>query len=223
MRYRHTHQYPPLFFVKLFSFQVFAGLAYLHDLGVTHRDLKPENVLVDTDHGILKICDFGSAKILRPDEASTAYIASRYYRAPELIMGCSYYSTAIDIWAAGCVLAEMLLGGSPIFDGRSPLDQLAAIVRIIGLPTEADLASFARSPTIHATGAQVRSLHFTLPRHTPEDLLSLLESIFVFNPTKRPTARQILRHKCFDDLFRPGKTLPNGRPIPRLDRGNDAT
>jgi glycogen synthase kinase 3 beta len=222
MRYRHTHQYPPLFYVKLFSFQMFSGLAYLHDLGVTHRDLKPENILIDPDLAIVKICDFGSAKVLRPNEASTAYIASRYYRAPELIMGCSYYSSAVDIWAAGCVIAEMLLGGNPLFDGRSALDQLATIVRILGPPTESDLASFARSPTVRATGSQVRSLHFTLPRHTPEDLLSLLESILVYNPSKRPSAREILHHKCYDELFRPGRTLPNGRPIPPLDRGNGA-
>jgi serine/threonine protein kinase len=117
----------------------------------------------------------------------------------------------------------MLLGGTPIFDGRSPLDQLAAIVKVLGPPTEDDLASFARSPTIRAMGSQVRPLHFTLPRHTPGDLVSLLESIFVFNPSKRPSAREILRHKCFDDLFQSGKTMPNGRPIPPLDRGIDAT
>jgi glycogen synthase kinase 3 beta len=136
-------------------------------------------------------------------------------------MGCSYYTTAIDIWAAGCVIAEMLLGGTPIFDGRSALDQLAAIVKVLGLPTADDLQSFARSPSIRATGVQIRSLRDTIPRHTPEDLVALLESIFVFNPAKRPSAHEILHHKCFDDLFRPGKTLPNGRAMPPLDRGND--
>jgi serine/threonine protein kinase len=82
-----------------------------------HRDRRPENALVDADAGIAKICDFGPAKALRPGEASTAYVASRYCRAPELIMGCAYHSGAINIWAAGCVLGEMLLRGRPFSAG----------------------------------------------------------------------------------------------------------
>jgi glycogen synthase kinase 3 beta len=105
--FRKLRQCPPQFYIKLFSFQLLAGLAYLHSLGVTHRDLKPENVLVNAETGELKICDFGSAKLLRPNEESIAYIASRYYRAPELLLGSTHYTNALDIWATGRVIQEM--------------------------------------------------------------------------------------------------------------------
>ena len=85
--YRRNQRYPPIFYVKLFSYQLVTGLAYIHSIGVTHRDIKPENVIIDPSTGELKICDFGSAKKLHPSEESIAYIASRFYRAPELIIG----------------------------------------------------------------------------------------------------------------------------------------
>ncbi|OHT12149.1 CMGC family protein kinase [Tritrichomonas foetus] len=105
MNYRKNRKYPPILFVKLFSFQLFAGLSHLHKIGIAHRDIKPENILVDMESGELKICDFGSAKVIKPGDKSVSYISSRYYRAPELILDCREYTTSIDIWAAGCVVA----------------------------------------------------------------------------------------------------------------------
>jgi glycogen synthase kinase 3 beta len=77
------------------------GIAYVHRQGICHRDIKPHNVLADPTSGRVVICDFGSAKKLSPDEPSVAYICSRYYRAPELIFGCTNYSNAIDVWSIG--------------------------------------------------------------------------------------------------------------------------
>ena len=218
MQYRQNRKFPPMFYVRLFAFQMFAGLAYLHSEGITHRDIKPENVLVDPETGHLKICDFGSAKMLRRDEPSVAYIASRYYRAPELVMGCTHYTSAIDIWAAGCVVAEMLMAGMPLFVGNSSTGQLTAIIKVIGQPTRADLASFERDQAMRITGQQATSLEATLPKHTPADLLNLLTAIFVYDPSKRPTAQQILGHPCFDELFDPAKKMPNGHRIPLKGR-----
>lgn len=114
--YTATHWYysrkqtMPLLAVKLYSYQLFRSLNYIHSLGICHRDIKPQNLLIDPLTGILKLCDFGSAKILNPTEPNVSYICSRYYRAPELIFGARNYTTKIDIWSAGCVVAEMTLG-----------------------------------------------------------------------------------------------------------------
>ncbi|KAG8067468.1 hypothetical protein GUJ93_ZPchr0005g15049 [Zizania palustris] len=109
--YSNANQRMPLIYVKLYMYQLFRGLAYIHTVpGVCHRDVKPQNVLVDPLTHQVKICDFGSAKVLVAGEPNISYICSRYYRAPELIFGATEYTTSIDIWSAGCVLAELLLG-----------------------------------------------------------------------------------------------------------------
>jgi serine/threonine protein kinase len=172
---------------------------------------------VNADTGELKICDFGSAKMLRSGEESVAYIASRYYRAPELLLGSTHYTNAIDIWAAGCVIAEMMSGG-PLFEGRSTSDQLHVIVRIIGQPATTDIAAFPRNASVQAVTSQPRTLKGVLPDEAPAEMLDLLAGIFVYDPARRPTARALLRHTFFDALFGPNQTLPNGSQMPHLDR-----
>lgn len=218
MSYRRQRKYPPLLFVKLFAFQIFSGLDYLHSLGYTHRDIKPQNVLVDTETGIVKLCDFGSAKAIQKNEPSVSYIASRYYRAPELTMGCQYYDNSIDIWAAGCVVFEMLTAGRLAFPGETPEDQLPAIIRCLGPPTQADLDAINTDLTIEITSNATSSFRENLPNYTPIDIIELLESILVYNPKKRPTALQCMGHKCFDVLFEREIVLPSRQPIPQLVR-----
>jgi serine/threonine protein kinase len=115
--YTKMRQLPPIICVKLYTYQMCRSLAYLHSRGVCHRDIKPQNLLVDSRTHVLKLCDFGSAKALVPGEPSVSYICSRYYRAPELIFGATEYTCAIDIWSAGCVAAELLLG-RPLLPGE---------------------------------------------------------------------------------------------------------
>ncbi|OHT06172.1 CMGC family protein kinase [Tritrichomonas foetus] len=218
MNYRKERKYPPLLYVKLFAFQMFAGLNYLHSIGITHRDLKPQNMLVDPDSGELKVCDLGSAKKLSPNEQSVSYIASRYYRAPELIFDCVYYSTSIDIWAAGCCLAEMIMAGMPIFAGGSSIGQLHEILKVLGLPTEDDMNSFQHGADIELPEVIVTPLEQILPRHTPPDLMDLMKRIFIYNPTERPTAYECMQHPCFDELFETDLEMPSKRPFPVLER-----
>ena len=92
--------------LQLYMYQMFRSLAYIHALGVCHRDIKPQNLLLDSANGILKLCDFGSAKILVPDEPNVSYICSRYYRAPELIFGSTMYTVSIGKFLHMCIFND---------------------------------------------------------------------------------------------------------------------
>jgi serine/threonine protein kinase len=121
--------------VRFFMYQILRGMKYVHSAGILHRDLKPRNLLVNSNCD-LKICDFGLARADIPDlyeaGAMTDYIATRWYRAPELLMGCEDYAESIDIWAIGCIFAE-LLTRKPFLPGSDSENQLKLIVHMIGL------------------------------------------------------------------------------------------
>merc|ERR1712232_1291016 len=136
---------------RTFTYQILRALCYLHSAGVAHRDLKPANVLLNKDCAV-KLCDFGLARggILRdigkgvsPVEDSpnklTEYVVTRWHRAPEVELMASDYGTSIDIWAVGCILAE-LIGRKPIFKGKDHLDQMDQIIKVLGTPSDADQA-----------------------------------------------------------------------------------
>ncbi|KAK6285597.1 hypothetical protein POUND7_011776 [Theobroma cacao] len=168
--YSRMNQHMPIIYVQLYTYQICRALNYLHHVvGVCHRDIKPQNLLVNPRSHQLKICDFGSAKMLVPGEPNISYICSRYYRAPELIFGATEYTTAIDMWSVGCVMAELLLGQVlhltlscfaltsgcahlsdavillsscilfPLFPGESGVDQLVEIIKILGTPTREEI------------------------------------------------------------------------------------
>ncbi|KAK6760666.1 hypothetical protein RB195_021936 [Necator americanus] len=126
--YAQTGHVLDLFTIKLYMFQLFRGLAFMGSLNICHRDVKPHNLLVNPERGTLRICDFGSAKVINSEDTNVSYICSRYYRAPELIFGAVSYTTKIDVWSAGTVMAELLLG-KPLFPGDSAVDQLVEIMK----------------------------------------------------------------------------------------------
>ena len=128
--------------------QLFQGLRYLHSSNIVHRDLKPRNLLVNSNCK-LKIADFGLARVSSPSNESTTvpmtdYITTRWYRAPEVIVGWSNYTSAIDIWASGTILAE-LLGREPLFPGIDSINQLELIVKKLGQPSEAFMSKVRKS------------------------------------------------------------------------------
>lgn len=108
--YNKMKQPVPNLLVKIYAYQCFRALAYIHSMGICHRDIKPQNLLIDPATHVLKVCDFGSAKKLEKGQVNVSYICSRYYRAPELIFGATDYNQAIDVWSVGCVIAELLVG-----------------------------------------------------------------------------------------------------------------
>ncbi len=205
---------PPLF-VKIYTYQMFRALAHIHGMGITHRDIKPQNLLVDPATHTLKLCDFGSAKELVAGEPNVAYISSRFYRAPELIIGGNEYipyTSAIDIWSAGCVFAELLLGNT-IFPGISAADQLIEIVKILGTPSdeELDIINVAKCP-IKIPQFTACPLN-TLFKYASPEVIDLVIHTLTFVPAVRITAIEAMISPAFDELRRSSTVLPDGSSL----------
>lgn len=220
--YRITKHYSkvktpiPTIYVKLYVYQLLRSLAYIHSLGICHRDIKPQNLLLDPTTQVVKLCDFGSAKVLVKSEPNISYICSRYYRAPELIFGATDYLPAIDIWSGGCVMAELMLG-TPLFPGESGVDQLVEIIKILGTPTKEEIMAMNRNYT-EFKFPQIKSLPWSkvLRNRTQPDAIDLVSKMLQYSPTKRIKPMEGLAHSFFDELREPTCKLPNGKPLPPL-------
>jgi glycogen synthase kinase 3 beta len=202
-------------YLKIFGFQLFAALYYLHVQGVCHRDVKPSNVLVDAASGYLQLCDFGSAKFLRPDEASVSYIATRSYRAPELLLEGRIYTTAIDIWAAGCVLCEMVTRGRPIFLASNNEEMCSAIAKVLGPPGPTDFVGFAHKKQFPKTGERWSGIAAALGSEAPPDFVEFMKTVLVYDPRRRATAADCMTHPFFADVVAGQIRLPNGMELPQ--------
>jgi len=218
-----TRQNLPMILVKLYMYQLFRSLNYIHSMDICHRDIKPQNLLLNPETGVLKLCDFGSAKSLVGGEPNVAYICSRYYRAPELIFGATDYTTKIDIWSAGCVMAELILG-EPMFPGESGVDQLVEIIKVLGTPTREQMKAMNpnytefRFPVIRA-----RSWNRIFSSHlrTPPEAAKLVSNLLEYTPSNRLTPLGACAHPFFDELRSNTKLLPNGREFPPLFNFSD--
>lgn len=224
--YRHSKYTIPYPHMKSYTFQLARAMLYLHGFGIAHRDIKPSNILVDPSTVSLKICDFGSAKRLEPDQPSVSYICSRYYRAPELIVGCSVYTTRIDIWGLGCVIAEMFLG-KPIFQGETSESQLKEITKLLGAPSKTFF--FNSNPQYRGNMYQTKLFSCTVEErfkqvfsNSPPDAVDLLMKILVYEPEKRASPRRVLTHPFFYELKKPDfQVFPRGSSEPiKLDLFN---
>ncbi|KAI4963142.1 hypothetical protein ZWY2020_019656 [Hordeum vulgare] len=181
--------------IKSYIQMMLKGLAFCHKKWVLHRDMKPNNLLIGAE-GQLKLGDFGLARIFgSPERNFTHQVFARWYRAPELLFGTKQYGSAVDVWAAGCIFAELLLR-RPFLQGSSDIDQLE------------DLCS----------ALELQSL---LNGQTCDDALDLLSRMFTYDPKARITAQQALEHRYFSSV--PAPTKPNLLPRPKLkgDPGND--
>lgn len=212
-----ARQRMPLIYVKLYTYQIFRGLAYMHMVtGVCHRDLKPQNVLVDPLTHQVKICDFGSAKMLVRGEANISYICSRFYRAPELIFGATEYTTSIDIWSAGCILAELLLG-QPLFPGENAVDQLVEIIKVLGTPTREELRCMNPNYTdFRFPQVKAHPWHKVFHKRMPPEAIDLTSRLLQYSPSLRCNALEAIAHPFFDEIRQPNARLPNGRQLPPL-------
>ncbi|KAH9732144.1 Shaggy-related protein kinase theta [Citrus sinensis] len=191
--YTRMNQHVPILYVQLYTYQICRALNYLHHVvGVCHRDIKPQNLLVNPHTHQLKICDFGSAKMLVPGEPNISYICSRYYRAPELIFGATEYTTAIDMWSIGCVLAELLLG-QPLFPGESGVDQLVEIIKILGTPTREEIKCMNPNYTeFKFPQIKAHPWHKIFHKRMPPEALDLVSRLLQYSPSLRCTANWLV-------------------------------
>lgn len=197
--------------IKSYMLQTLLGLEYLHAHWILHRDMKPNNLLIN-NKGVLKIGDFGLARVFgSPSRPYSNQVVTRWYRCPELLFGAKQYSTGVDMWASGCILAELLIR-VPFLPGETDLDQLGRIFQVIGTPSDSDWPGMKILPDY----VQFR----VYPKHpmkeiftaAGDDLLALLERILIMDPLKRCTASQALQMPYFSN--KPYPTACHQLPMP---------
>ncbi|XP_042489882.1 mitogen-activated protein kinase 20-like [Macadamia integrifolia] len=207
---------------QFFLYQLLRALKYIHTANVYHRDLKPKNILANANCK-LKICDFGLARVAFNDTPTTIfwtdYVATRWYRAPELCGSFfSKYTPAIDIWSIGCIFAEVLTG-KPLFPGKNVVHQLDLMTDLLGTPTLETVSRIrnekARRYLTSMRKKQPMPFSQKFPNADPQ-ALKLLERLLAFDPKDRPTAEEALADPYFKGLAKVERE-PSCQPITKLE------
>ncbi|XP_065853871.1 cell division control protein 2 homolog C [Euphorbia lathyris] len=186
--------------IQSFLFQLCKGVAHCHSHGVLHRDLKPQNLLLDKDKGILKIADLGLGRAFTvPLKSYTHEIVTLWYRAPEVLLGSTHYSTGVDMWSVGCIFAEMVRRQA-LFPGDSEFQQLLHIFRLLGTPTEKQWPGVSSLRDWHVYPQwEPQNLARAVPSLGP-DGVDLLLKMLRFDPAERISAKAAMDHPYFDSL-----------------------
>jgi len=183
---------------QYFIYQVLRGMKFVHSANVLHRDMKPSNLLVNANCD-LAICDFGLARGVDDsrDDDLTEYVVTRWYRAPELLADCQTYTNKVDVWALGCIFAEMLQR-KPFFQGKDPTHQLYTIIKVLGTPTEEEMAFItndsARQAIREMKGFKKKGSLRSWFKDCSDMALDLLERMLVFSPENRLSVEEALNH-----------------------------
>ena len=182
---------------KFIIYQLLKSLKFIHSAGIIHRDLKPSNILINSDVNI-KVCDFGLARCVGTgkDVQMTDYVATRWYRAPEILLGSTRYTKDADMWSIGCIFGE-LLGEKPMFPGTSTLNQVNKVLEVTGKPNKVDIASIqselAATMLESIPIVKTKSIKALFPTANSTEL-DFLNRLLQFNPTKRMKVEEALRH-----------------------------
>ncbi|AWP20818.1 Serine/threonine-protein kinase MAK [Scophthalmus maximus] len=183
--------------IRNIMFQVLTGLAFVHKHGFFHRDMKPENLLCMGPE-LVKIADFGLAREIRSKPPYTDYVSTRWYRAPEVLLRSSTYSSPIDLWAVGCIMAE-LYTLRPLFPGNSEVDEIFKICQVLGTVKKMDWPEgYQLSSAMNFRFPQCVPTHLkTLIPNASNEAIALMRDLLQWDPKKRPTAIQALRYPYF--------------------------
>jgi serine/threonine protein kinase len=196
--------------IKSFMYQLLRGLAFCHENRVLHRDLKPQNLLINRK-GELKLADFGLARAFGiPVNTFSNEVVTLWYRAPDVLLGSRTYTTSIDIWSSGCILAEMFTG-RPLFPGKTNQDQLVRIFKLLGTPNESTWPRLSELPE-WKKGYPVfppQSLQSVLPMISTLGL-DLIARMLMYQPHLRVNAQEATQHAYFEDLPANIKQLSGG-------------
>jgi serine/threonine protein kinase len=189
------------------------ALKYVASANLLHRDIKPDNILINGDCHV-KVADFNLSRIEDPDSTMTEYVTARWYRAPELLLSFISYDSQVDMWSLGCVLAEMITG-TPLFEGKDPLDQIRKVAAILGKPTENDL----RDCVLEGAREYIERLpdfvpvpfEQLFPRSPPEEI-DFLRNLLMWDPVERLSVVQALDHPYLCEIFDPTEA-PDALPM----------
>jgi len=185
--------------VKLYIYQLFKAVHHMHSKGIFHRDIKPENILIINDH--VKLADLGSCRGTKGEHPYTEYISTRWYRSPECLLTDGYYDQMMDIWGAGCVMYEIMTL-VPLFPGKNELDMIHRIHNVLGTPPQEILNRFKSHASHMEFNFPQKSgtgLEKLLP-HASADCIDLLKQLLTYDPERRITAEQVLKHEYFREL-----------------------
>ncbi|XP_064169933.1 mitogen-activated protein kinase 6-like [Anguilla rostrata] len=193
---------------RLFMYQLLRGLKYIHSANVLHRDLKPANLFVNTEDLVLKIGDFGLARIMDPHYSHKGHLSeglvTKWYRSPRLLLSPNNYTKAIDMWAAGCIFAEMLTGKT-LFAGAHELEQMQLILKSIPVIHEEDRQELQSVIPVFIKSdiSEPQTPLAKLLLGLSSEALDFLEKILTFNPMDRLTAEEALAHPYMSDYSFP--------------------
>ncbi|XP_075243334.1 cyclin-dependent kinase 7-like [Convolutriloba macropyga] len=184
--------------IKRYLIMILHGLEYLYARWLLHRDLKPNNLLIDPN-GVLKLADFGLARFFgSPSKLLTSEVVTRWYRAPELLWGAQHYATGVDMWAVGCIVAELLLR-VPLFPGDSDLEQLNKIFSLRGTPTDEEWPNHRKLRYFVQFKPQPSTPLGHVLHTASDELLSLTEVMLALNPLQRLSASKSLQMTFFSN------------------------
>lgn len=197
---------------QFIMYQLFKALKYIHSADLIHRDLKPSNMLINSDCS-MKLADFGLARSVALSHEGmpvvSDYIATRWYRAPEILLGSQQYSKAVDMWSAGCIMAEILME-KVLFAGKSSLNQIELIIELLGRPSEKDIRDLnvGSSSTLLNSIKNEKSLSFSETfAQVGSDALGLLRKLLVYSPQNRLTVEEVLEHPYFAAFHSPEEEI----------------
>eukprot|EP01063_Lacrimia_lanifica_P006657 TRINITY_DN14171_c0_g1_i1.p1 TRINITY_DN14171_c0_g1~~TRINITY_DN14171_c0_g1_i1.p1 ORF type:complete len:426 (+),score=147.27 TRINITY_DN14171_c0_g1_i1:68-1345(+) len=187
--------------IKSILLMILRGVAHAHENGIIHRDMKPSNIFLTCD-GVVQLGDFGSSRSFRDSSAinhdMTHEVGTKWYRAPELLLGLRSYGTGVDLWSVGCVLGEMY-AGNPVFPGTTEIDQIVKIFRALGSPDDESWPERTACPDwtkLQVTQYPTRSLAELLPTASPT-AVALLSTMLCYDGRRRVSAEEALAHPFF--------------------------